>query len=595
MSSCCLSLTPEIPAHHHPPQIHNFGLTSCISCAGNNRPRPSVDAKNQKDADKTGEPGSIATKTFTFRELATATKNFRQECLLGEGGFGRVFKGTLQTSGQVVAVKQLDRNGVQGSKEFLVEVLMLSLLHHPNLLNLIGYCADGDQRLLVYEYMPAGSLEDHLLDISADKKPLDWVTRMKIASGAAQGLEYLHEKANPPVIYRVMKSSNILLDEEFNPRLTDFGLAKLGHDGSKMPVPSRVMATYGYCAPEYERSGELTLKSDVYCFGVVLLELITGRRAVDTTRPTAEQNLVTWAQPIFRDPIRFPEMADPLLKREFPVRSLNQAVGVAAMCLQEEASVRPLITDVVAALSFLAFVPPDADVPSDLPTAPTPPLELEISAEHEEDHHHPEDGDISDHLNRDSSDHEDADNSAIHHPVDQTDHKASDYEEDGGSSESLYDEDGDSDDDGPHQKDVDDRAKLIASSSSLRKSKVESQDGSIYSSSSSSSSSKAELSHNRNVDKGNTNGFECQDGSAGSCSRQSSDLESWDGSVGSSSKCDSNMETRDGSTFDLIALRRKIGSMRSQDGSVGSHSTHSSDLGSEDGTVGSSLRHTGQG
>ncbi|KAK3005879.1 hypothetical protein RJ639_017520 [Escallonia herrerae] len=514
--------------------ITYFGLTTCISCAGNNRLRPSVDAKNQKDADKTVEPGSIAAKTFTFRELATATKNFRQECLLGEGGFGRVFKGTLQPSGQV------------------------------------------------------------LLYISADKKPLDWVTRMKIASGAAQGLEYLHEKANPPVIYRDMKSSNILLDEEFNPRLTDFGLANLGHGESKMTVPSRVMATYGYCAPEYERSGELTLKSDVYGFGVVLLELITGRRAVDTTRPTAEQNLVTWAQPIFRDPKRFPEMADPLLKREFPVRSLNQAVGVAAMCLQEEASVRPLITDVVAALSFLAFVSPDADVPSDLPTAPTPPSELEISAEHEEDHHHPEDGDISDHLNRDSSDHEDADNSAIHHPVDQTDHKASDYEEDGGSSESLYDEDGDSDDDGPQQKDIDVRAKLIASSSSLRKNKVESQDESIYSSSrSSSSSSKAELSHNRNVDKGNPNGVECQDGSAGSCSRQSSDLESWDGSVGSSSKCDSNMETRNGSTFDLINLRHKIGSMRSQDGSIGSHSTHSCNLGSEDGSVGSSLRHTG--
>lgn len=296
---------------------------------------------------------NIAAQTFTFRELATATKNFRQECLVGEGGFGRVYKGKLEKSGQVIAVKQLDRNGLQGNREFLVEVLMLSLLHHQNLVNLIGYCADGDQRLLVYEYMPLGSLEDHLLDVPQDQKPLDWHSRMKIALGAGKGLEYLHDKANPPVIYRDLKSSNILLDEEFNAKLSDFGLAKLGPVGDKTHVSSRVMGTYGYCAPEYQRTGQLTVKSDVYSFGVVLLELITGRRAIDTSRPSHEQNLVSWAQPVFKDPSRFSELADPLLEGDFPQRGLNQAVAVAAMCLQEEASVRPLMSDVVTALSFL--------------------------------------------------------------------------------------------------------------------------------------------------------------------------------------------------------------------------------------------------
>lgn len=131
-------------------------------------------------------------------------------------------------------------------------------------------------------------------DNPADKKPLDWVTRMKIASGAAQGLEYLHVKANPPVIYRDLKSSNILLEEDFHPRLADFGLAKLSQSGNKSSVPPRVIGTYGYCAPEYARTGELTLKSDIYSFGVVLLELITGRRAVDPNRPADQQNLVTW-------------------------------------------------------------------------------------------------------------------------------------------------------------------------------------------------------------------------------------------------------------------------------------------------------------
>ncbi|KAK9088080.1 hypothetical protein Syun_030474 [Stephania yunnanensis] len=325
------------------------------------------DAKNKKDdvANK-----NIAAQTFTFRELAAATKNFRQECLLGEGGFGRVYKGRLE-NGQLAAIKQLDRNGLQGNREFLVEVLMLSLLHHQNLVNLIGYCADGDQRLLVYEFMSLGSLEDHLLDLTPEQNPLDWYTRMKIATGAAKGLEYLHDKANPPVIYRDLKSSNILLDEEFNPKLSDFGLAKLGPMGDKTHVSSRVMGTYGYCAPEYARTGQLTLKSDVYSFGVVLLELITGRRAIDTAKPNEEQNLVSWAQNYFKDQSKFPQMADPLLKGDFPIRGLNQAVAVAAMCLQEEAMVRPLISDVVTALSFLSMVPPDAK-PSPVPVHSEP-------------------------------------------------------------------------------------------------------------------------------------------------------------------------------------------------------------------------------
>eukprot|EP00252_Welwitschia_mirabilis_P024462 TRINITY_DN726_c0_g5_i1.p1 TRINITY_DN726_c0_g5~~TRINITY_DN726_c0_g5_i1.p1 ORF type:complete len:452 (-),score=88.29 TRINITY_DN726_c0_g5_i1:324-1679(-) len=303
----------------------------------------------------------IAAQTFTFRELAAATKNFRPESLLGEGGFGRVYKGRLESTGQVIAVKQLDRNGVQGNREFLVEVLMLSLLHHDNLVNLIGYCADGDQRLLVYEYMPLGSLEDHLHDLPPGKKPLDWKTRMKIAAGAARGLEYLHDKANPPVIYRDLKCSNILLDEGYHSKLSDFGLAKLGPVGDKTHVSTRVMGTYGYCAPEYAMTGQLTIKSDVYSFGVVLLELITGRKAIDNTRGQGESNLVSWARPLFKDRRKFPQMADPLLQGQYPTRGLYQALAVAAMCVQEQATMRPLIADVVTALTYLASNPCDPE------------------------------------------------------------------------------------------------------------------------------------------------------------------------------------------------------------------------------------------
>ncbi|KAF2288334.1 hypothetical protein GH714_006842 [Hevea brasiliensis] len=176
------------------------------SSASHSTDTKSVESRRQKpgDENRKGEANqvdteNIAAQALTFREVATATKNFRQECLLGEGGFGKVFKGTLASTGQVVAVKQLDRSGLQGNKEFLVEVLMLSLLHHPNLVDLVGYCADGDQRFLVYNFISGGSLQDHLLDVSPEKKTLDWFTRMKIAFGAAKGLEYLHDKANPPV------------------------------------------------------------------------------------------------------------------------------------------------------------------------------------------------------------------------------------------------------------------------------------------------------------------------------------------------------------------------------------------------------------
>ncbi|KAJ7945591.1 Kinase family protein [Quillaja saponaria] len=318
------------------------------------RSRSNGSSKRELPSPKDVPGVQIAAQTFTFRELANATKNFRPESFIGEGGFGRVYKGRLESTGQVVAVKQLDRNGLQGNREFLVEVLMLSLLHHPNLVSLIGYCADGDQRLLVYEFMPLGSLEDHLHDLPPEKEPLDWNTRMKIAAGAAKGLEYLHDKANPPVIYRDFKSSNILLEEGFHPKLSDFGLAKLGPVGDKSHVSTRVMGTYGYCAPEYAMTGQLTVKSDVYSFGVVFLELITGRKAIESTQPHGEQNLVTWARPLFNDRRKFSKLADPRLQGRYPMRGLYQALAVASMCIQEQAAARPLIGDVVTALSYLA-------------------------------------------------------------------------------------------------------------------------------------------------------------------------------------------------------------------------------------------------
>jgi serine/threonine protein kinase len=302
-----------------------------------------------------GKAGKVTARAFTYAELSEATGGFRPESVLGEGGFGPVYRGRLppRPSGPEVAVKQLDRNGVQGTREFLVEALMLSLLKHPHLVTLLGFCTDSDHRMLVYEYMPLGSLEDHLLDLPPGRPPLDWATRMRVAQGAARGLEYLHDTARPPVIYRDFKASNILLDTGFRARLSDFGLAKVGPSGDKTHVSTRVMGTYGYCAPEYALTGKLTTMSDVYSFGVVFLEIVTGRRAIDTTREPDQHNLVLWAGPRFKEKRRFAEMADPLLQGGYPTKGLHQALAIAAMCLQEDATMRPAISDVVTALEYL--------------------------------------------------------------------------------------------------------------------------------------------------------------------------------------------------------------------------------------------------
>ncbi|XP_073270993.1 probable serine/threonine-protein kinase PBL5 [Primulina huaijiensis] len=232
--------------------------------------------------------------------------------------------------------------------------MTLGQTDHPNLVKLIGFCAEGDQKLLVYEYMPLGSLEEHLHDPQPTRRQLDWNSRMKIAAGAAKGLEYLHNKMNPPIIYRDLKSANILLGVDYHPKLSDFGLAKVGPSGDKTHVTTRVMGTYGYCAPEYAMTGKLTFKSDIYSFGVVLLEIITGRRAIDNHRNRGEQNLVSWAKPLFRDRKKFYLIVDPALEGRYPVRGLYQAIGIAAMCVQEQPSLRPVVAEIDEALSFLA-------------------------------------------------------------------------------------------------------------------------------------------------------------------------------------------------------------------------------------------------
>ncbi|CAN1295799.1 Serine/threonine-protein kinase PBS1 [Linum perenne] len=289
--------------------------------------------------------------TFIYQELEIATNGFSPDAYLGRGGFGTVYKGRIKRIGQIVAVKQLDTSGFQGEKEFIVEVLMLSLLHHPNLVKLIGYCAEGTQRLLVYEYMPLGSLEDRLFDLSNGIQPLNWKTRIKIAAGTAKGLECLHS-ASPPVIYRDLKASNILLDKDYHPKLSDFGLAKFGPVGDSSHVSTRVMGTYGYCAPEYANTGRLTMKTDIYSYGVLLLELLTGRRAVHQV-DNHSRNLTQWALPLMRDKANWVQLADPSMRGHYSTPVYDKAMEVVLRCLSEKPSIRPTSAELVGAMEYL--------------------------------------------------------------------------------------------------------------------------------------------------------------------------------------------------------------------------------------------------
>ncbi|KAH6802373.1 Protein kinase superfamily protein [Perilla frutescens var. frutescens] len=310
-------------------------------------------------------------KIFGFNDLRTATRNFRPDSVLGEGGFGCVFKGWVDENtfkaakpgtGMVIAVKRLNQDGLQGHKEWLTEINYLGQLYHPNLVKLVGYCLEDEHRLLVYEFMPRGSLENHLFRRTAHFQPLSWNLRMKVALGAAKGLAYLHSP-EARVIYRDFKSSNILLDSNYNAKLSDFGLAKDGPIDGKSYVSTRVMGTYGYAAPEYMATGHLTSRSDVYSFGVVLLEMLTGRRVLDKNLPSGEQNLIIWARPFLASKRRVLRVMDARIQGQYSPNAALKAASLAVKCLATEPKHRPTMKEVVAAIELLqdtGSVKPDA-------------------------------------------------------------------------------------------------------------------------------------------------------------------------------------------------------------------------------------------
>ncbi|XP_010473943.2 PREDICTED: PTI1-like tyrosine-protein kinase 2 [Camelina sativa] len=328
-----------------------------ICCA----PKPEVSDSSMlaiaKPEESQREPLPIQVPLLSINEVKEKTDNFGSKSLIGEGSYGRVYYATLN-DGMSVALKKLDvEPEAETNAKFLSQVSMVSRLKHENFIKLVGYCLGGNLRVLAYEFAVMGSLHDILhgrkgVQGAQPDPTLDWITRVKIAVEAARGLAYLHEKVQPPVIHRDIRSSNVLLFENYQAKIADFNLSNQDPDNAARLQSTRILGTFGYHAPEYAMTGQLTQKRDVYSFGGVLLEILTGRKPVDPTMPRGQQSLVTWATPrLSQDEMM--QCVDPKLKGEYPRKSVAKLATVAALCVQYEYECRPTMSTVVKALQPL--------------------------------------------------------------------------------------------------------------------------------------------------------------------------------------------------------------------------------------------------
>ncbi|XP_065878892.1 probable LRR receptor-like serine/threonine-protein kinase At5g45780 isoform X2 [Euphorbia lathyris] len=290
-------------------------------------------------------------KRFPFRELQHATGNFSSKNILGHGGFGVVYKGCLQNK-TLVAVKRLKDPNYTGEVQFQTEVEMIGLALHRNLLRLYGFCMTPEERLLVYPYMPNGSVADRLRETGQEKPSLDWIRRLHIAVGASRGLLYLHEQCNPKIIHRDVKAANILLDESFEAVVGDFGLAKL-LDCRDSHVTTAVRGTVGHIAPEYLSTGQSSEKTDVFGFGILLLELITGQKALDAGNGQIQKGMILdWVRTLYEEK-RLEVIVDRDLKGCYDVVELEIAVELALQCTQSHPNLRPKMSEVLKVLEGL--------------------------------------------------------------------------------------------------------------------------------------------------------------------------------------------------------------------------------------------------
>lgn len=286
-------------------------------------------------------------KIYSSKELKKATRNFCSANKLGQGSFGCVYLGKLQ-NGQKVAIKVLSSESKQGTKEFLNELSVISNITHPNLVKLYGCCVDGGQKMLVYNYLENNSIAKTLFGNSRSSIRFDWRTRVKICIGVADGLSYLHEEVRPPIVHRDIKASNVLLDKDLNPMISDFGLAKL-FPGNMTHISTRVAGTLGYLAPEYAIRGQLTKKADVYSFGVLLLEIVSGRWHTDPRLPLQDQFLLETAWTLYESG-DLESIIDKTLKDGFSTEEAHQFLRIGLLCTQDTAKIRPSMSMVAKML-----------------------------------------------------------------------------------------------------------------------------------------------------------------------------------------------------------------------------------------------------
>lgn len=289
-------------------------------------------------------------RIFSLKELHAATNNFNYDNKLGEGGFGSVYWGQLWDGSQI-AVKRLKVWSSKAEMEFAMEVEILGRVRHKNLLSLRGYCAEGQERLIVYNYMPNMSLLSHLHGQYKSECLLDWRKRIMIALGSAEGLAYLHHYATPHIIHRDVKASNILLDSNFEPQVADFGFAKLIPEGASH-VTTRVKGTLGYLAPEYAMWGKVSESCDVYSFGILLLELLSGKKPLEKLGKGIKRSITEWAAPLVLEG-NLEEIADPKLKGKYEIEEMRRLVHVATKCAQSSPEERPTMLEVVELLKDL--------------------------------------------------------------------------------------------------------------------------------------------------------------------------------------------------------------------------------------------------
>ncbi|KAK7399912.1 hypothetical protein VNO78_11108 [Psophocarpus tetragonolobus] len=286
-------------------------------------------------------------KIFAYETLAAATKNFNAIHKLGEGGFGPVYKGRLN-DGREIAVKKLSHTSNQGKKEFMNEAKLLARVQHRNVVNLVGYCVHGTEKLLVYEYVAHESL-DKLLFKSEKREKLDWKRRVGIITGVAKGLLYLHEDSHNCIIHRDIKASNILLDDKWTPKIADFGMARLFPEDQSQ-VNTRVAGTNGYMAPEYVMHGNLSVKADVFSYGVLVLELISGQRNSSFNLDVDAQNLLDWAYKMYKKGKSL-EIVDSTLASTMVGEEVAMCVQLGLLCTQGDPQLRPTMRRVVVMLS----------------------------------------------------------------------------------------------------------------------------------------------------------------------------------------------------------------------------------------------------